>query len=193
MKTKLDLFRVFFKVGLFTFGGGMAMLPLIEDEVVKKREWITSDDMLNVLAIAEATPGPIAVNTATFIGYKKAGVLGGIFATLGVILPSLIIITIISFFVEKFLSFEYVAYAFMGIRAAVAVLILYSVFKLFKKAKKYWFTYVLAILACVVTLVFPDFSTIYVLIGGAIIGVILQTIQAKIKSDKEKEDNSDAH
>lgn len=188
MNKNLKLFGIFFKIGLFTFGGGLAMLPLIEEQVVKKNNWITEDEMGDVIAISEATPGPIAINSATFIGYRVGGFFGALFATLGVILPPLIIITLISFFVEEFLALTWVNYAFMGIRAAVAVLILKSVYNLFKKTKKYWFSYMLMVAAVIVSLCFPKLSTIYILLGGAVIGIIIQIILAKIEDKKKKPD-----
>ena len=105
LKRALSLFATFFKIGLFTFGGGYAMIPLIEKEIVDKKKWITGDDILEIFAISESTPGPIAINSATFVGYKTAGFLGALFATLGVVLPSFTIIFILSFFLEKFKHF----------------------------------------------------------------------------------------
>ena len=109
MKVILELFYIFFKLGLFTFGGGYAMIPQIKEIVVEKKKWITEDDMLEILAIAESTPGPIAINMATYIGYLKGKVLGSIAATIGVVLPSLIIIFIISLFFDAFIANKYVA------------------------------------------------------------------------------------
>ena len=118
------LFITMFKIGLFTFGGGYAMVSVIERELVEKKKWVNHEEFLNILAIAESTPGPHAVNTSTYIGYKCAGFFGAFFATLGVVLPSLIIIFCISLFFDKFMSLTYVRYAFYGISACVVFFIL---------------------------------------------------------------------
>ena len=127
MKESKLLFTLFFtmmKIGCFTFGGGIAMLALLENEFVSKRGWIDREEFLDMVAISESTPGPIAINSATYIGYKTAGFWGSLLATLGVCIPSFVIIYLISLFFYQFLSFEYVKYAFMGIRVAVVFLIL---------------------------------------------------------------------
>ncbi len=173
MKNIWALMKTFFKVGLFTFGGGLAMLPIIEREVVEKHGWLKTNEMVDLIAIAESTPGAIAVNTATFVGYKVAKFPGAILATLSLVFPSVVIITIISFFVDEFLALEYVEYAFMGIRCAVGVLVLLAAIKIFKGNKKYWYTYVLLVLAVVMMLAFPEISTIYIIIGGGILGLII--------------------
>ena len=135
-KLILTLFLSFFKIGAFTFGGGYAMLALLENEFVEKKKWLTKDEFLDMLAIAESTPGPIAINSATFIGYKTAGVLGSTLATLGVVLPSFIIIFVISLFLDKFLAFTIVERAFRGIQACVVYLIGSTGLKLFKQMEK---------------------------------------------------------
>ena len=127
------LFCTFFKIGLFTFGGGYAMLPVIEDECVEKRGWITQDELMNVTVIAESTPGPVAINCATFTGFKQRGILGAIAATAGVVLPSLIIIYIISVFLDDFLEYTVVANAFRGIKVVVAMLIINAAVKMIKQ------------------------------------------------------------
>ena len=126
MKKLLDLFLSFFKIGLFTFGGGYAMISIIENTCVEKKKWITHDDMMNVTVIAESTPGPIAINCATFVGYKHAKLPGSIAATLGVVLPSFIIIYIISMFLDNFLEIKIIANAFNGIKIAVAAGMLHA-------------------------------------------------------------------
>ncbi len=127
MKNKLkiywELFSSFFKIGLFTFGGGYAMLPLIEETCVEKKNWITSDDMMNITVIAESTPGPVALNCSTFVGYRQKKVLGAIAATVGVVLPSFIIIYIISLFLDNFLELPLIGSAFKGIKIGVGLLI----------------------------------------------------------------------
>ena len=138
-KTCLMLFLVMFKIGLFTFGGGYAMISLLESELVAKRKWLGSDEFLNVVAIAESTPGPVAINAATYVGYKLAGFWGSLSATVAVALPSFAIIFLISLFFDAFLSLKYVAYAFDGIQVCVIFLILNAGVKmLFKLEKNVW-------------------------------------------------------
>ncbi len=136
MPLTLDLFLTFFKIGLFTFGGGYAMIPLIEDICVDKRNWITHDDMMNVTVIAESTPGPIAINCATFVGYKQAGIWGAVAATFGVVLPSFWIIFLIARLLDNFLEIAAVVKAFRGIRIAVGLLILRAALSMLKKMKR---------------------------------------------------------
>lgn len=131
-----DLFLTFMKIGLFTFGGGYAMIPIIEDICVDKRRWISHDEMMEITVIAEATPGPIAINCATFVGYKQAGAAGAGAATLGVILPSFCIIFVISMCLEHFLEITWVANAFRGIKIAVGILILNAAVNMIKKMPK---------------------------------------------------------
>ena len=136
MNILADLFLSFAKIGAFTFGGGYAMLSLIEDHCVEKRKWITHDEMMNVTVIAESTPGPIAINCATYVGYKQGGIPGAILATLGVVLPSFIIIYLISMFLDTFLEIPLIANAFRGIKLAVGLLILNAGIKMLKKTDK---------------------------------------------------------
>lgn len=131
-----ELLLTFFKIGLFTFGGGYAMIPIIENTCVETKKWITHDDMMNMTVIAESTPGPIAINCATFVGYRQAGLLGSIAATFGVILPSFIIIFAISMFLDSFLEITVIANAFKGIQVAVSILILDAGIKMIKKMQK---------------------------------------------------------
>ena len=122
MNIFVDLFLTFSKVGCFTFGGGYAMISLIEDICVRKKQWISHDEMMNVTVIAESTPGPIAINCATFVGFKQAGLPGAVFATLGIVLPSIIIILLISKLIDNFMDIAWVSHAFKGIKLAVAIL-----------------------------------------------------------------------
>lgn len=134
MKRKaLGLFATFFKIGAFTFGGGYAMIPLIQREIVDKKQWATNEDLLDIIAIAESTPGPIAVNAATFIGSKIDGFFGALFATLGVVLPSFITILAVSFAIAQFEHIKIVQYAFTGIRAAVLALIIRALAAMYKE------------------------------------------------------------
>ena len=134
MPILLDLFCSFFRIGAFTFGGGYAMLPMLQREIVDKKNWASEEDLLDYFAVGQCTPGVIAVNTATFVGYKKKGIPGGIMATLGVVAPSLVIITVIAAVLSNFAHIPAVRNAFAGIRVAVCVLILNSVSKLLKKS-----------------------------------------------------------
>ena len=131
-----SVFVTFLKIGLFTFGGGYAMIGQIKEEVVEKRKWIGDGELLEITAIAESTPGPIAINLATYVGYKKAGIRGSLLATLGVVLPSFAIIFLISLFLETFMMNKYVSYAFVGIKCAVAFLILKAGIQMLKRLKK---------------------------------------------------------
>ena len=134
MKDLIELFFIFAKIGGFTFGGGYAMLPILQKEIVEKRGWATDEELTDYYAIGQCTPGIIAVNTATFIGYKFKGILGGILATLGVVAPSIVIISIIAAFIQNFSDIIWVQQAFAGIRVCVCILILNAVIKLFKKS-----------------------------------------------------------
>ena len=175
-KLLLTLFLTFFKIGAFTFGGGYAMLNLLENEFVEKRGWLSHDEFLDMLAIAESTPGPVAINSATFIGYKTAGALGSCASTLGVVLPSFIIIYIISLFLDKFLALTIVASAFKGIQACVVYLIGSVGIKMLKQMEKKPLPIIIMSTVLVCMVVFSLFaikfsSIIYILISGAI-GII---------------------
>ena len=178
MNKKLDLFLTFFKIGAFTFGGGYAMVPLIREEAVDKKKWIDDEDMLDIIAIAESTPGPIAINAATFVGYKTAGVLGSAFATLGVVLPSFLIIVLLGSLLDKFSYLKPVKYAFFGIRAGVLALVLKALISMFKKCKKTTLGYILMAGAFIAVAIF-GVSSIAVLALCAAIGYISYTISRK--------------
>ena len=132
----LQLFLAFAKIGLFTFGGGYAMISLIENACVEKKQWITHDEMMNITVIAESTPGPIAINCATYVGYKQKGFVGALAATIGMILPSFCIIFVISIFLDHFLEITWIAHAFQGIKIAVGILILDAAIKMLQKMQK---------------------------------------------------------
>ena len=174
----LTLFLTFFKIGAFTFGGGYAMLPLIQREIVEKRKWITNDDILEVVAIAESTPGPIAVNSATFVGYRTGGFSGALLATLGVVLPSFVIILIvakcyaISFVLREFESLKAVQYAFSGIRAGVLALVLKALWSMYKQSPKNAVSYALMAIAFVLV-AFLGADVLPVIIGCAAVGLIV--------------------
>ncbi|MBP3454573.1 MAG: chromate transporter [Clostridia bacterium] len=171
MKVLFDLFRAFFTIGALTFGGGYAMLPMLEREIVNKHKWATSEELLNYFAIGQCTPGIIAVNTATFVGYKVKGVIGGIVATLGVVTPSMVIITIIALVLENFMDIVWVQNAFAGIRVAVCALITVSVVKLFKSNVKQHWHIALAIIAFVVVALLK-LSPVYVVVACAVLSFI---------------------
>ena len=178
------------KIGLFTFGGGYAMIALLEGELVSKKKWIDRGEFLDVVAIAESTPGPIAINAATYIGYKKAGVLGAIFATLGVCLPSFIIIYLISLFFDAFLSLSVVAYAFRGIQIGVIYLILSAGIKMLKGIKKSAFNLSILIGTTSLMVIFSLLAVklsaiIYILISG-MLGICVYLI-GNLKKAKEGE------
>lgn len=175
MKKLWQLFLTFFKIGAFTFGGGLAMLPFIQDEMVRKKQWLSEDEMLDIVAIAESTPGVIAVNTATFVGYKIKGFWGSLIATIGVILPSLIIICLIAMYFHDFLNIPIVAYIFKGIRAGVSVLIFNAAFKLYKNVKKGVFTYIILAASFLISL-FTKIDSIFIILAGALVSIIYHVI-----------------
>lgn len=171
MKVLWELFSAFFTIGAMTFGGGYAMLPMLEREIVVKHKWASQEDILNYFAIGQCTPGIIAVNTATFVGYKVKGIIGGIIATLGVVAPSIVIITLIAMVLENFMDIVWVQNAFVGIRVAVCALITASVIKLFKSnVKKHWHI-ALAVVAFVVVALLK-LSPVYVVVGCAVLSFI---------------------
>lgn len=163
------------KIGGFTFGGGYAMIPLIQRETVENKKWIGEDDILDIVALAESTPGPIAINAATFVGYKVGGFFGAFFATLGVILPSFVIILAISMVLERFRELKAVQYAFEGIRAGVLALILKALLGMYKKVKKSVLSYVIMALALIICAFF-DVPVIIVILSCALTGLIYSLI-----------------
>ncbi|MBR6502016.1 MAG: chromate transporter [Clostridia bacterium] len=175
----LKLFLVFFKIGAFTFGGGYAMIPLIQHEVTVKNKWITDDDILEIVAISESTPGPIAVNSATFVGYRVCGVWGSIAATLGVVLPSFLIMLCVFFLLDKFQEKKPVQYAFMGIRACVLALVLKALISMYKKCQKNWVSYTIiafSVITSVVIARFVPINTFYIIIASAVFGLVTYSI-----------------
>ena len=138
MNLLLDLFLSFARIGLFTFGGGYAMISLIENACVERKQWISHDEMMNITVIAESTPGPIAINCATYVGYKQKGFAGALAATVGMILPSFCIIFAISMFLDHFLEITWISHAFQGIKIAVGILILDAAIKMLRKMQKKW-------------------------------------------------------
>lgn len=181
----LNLFWIFFKLGLLTFGGGYAMIPQIKEIVVEKKKWLNEDEMLELIAIAESTPGPIAINTATYIGYKRKGILGSVLATVGVVLPSLIIIYLIFLILEQYMQNRYVQFAFTGIKVGVAFLILKSGINLIKKMPKKCFQITILSVVFTMMIVFEllaiSFSSIFlILIGGSLSTIIFSITNRKM-------------
>ena len=170
-KNLLKLFLTFLKIGAFTFGGGYAMIPLIQKETVENNKWISDDDILEVIAIAESTPGPISVNAATFIGYKVGGFFGALFATLGLILPAFIIMFLLSFVLRKIKDNKIVLYAFFGIRAGVLALIINALIKMYKQVNKNIISYIIMVVSLILTAFF-DVNAILVIILCGIVGII---------------------
>ena len=173
MKELLDLFWTFFRIGGLTFGGGYAMLPMIQKEVVEKRKWATDEEVVDYYAVGQCTPGVIAVNTATFIGYKQKGIVGGVIATLGVIFPSLIIIMTIAAFLQNFAEIQCVQYAFSGIRVAVVALVINAIIKLWKTSVKDNIGIFIAITSFIVV-AFLNLSPIYIILASVSIGLLLK-------------------
>ena len=191
MKKFLDLFFTMLKIGLFTFGGGYAMIALLENEFVEKKKYIEKEEFLDMVAIAESTPGPIAINSATYLGYRTAGFFGSLAATVGVVIPSFTIIFIISLFFDTFLSFTLVEYAFRGIQVCVVYLIFSAGMKMLKSVKKtpLSISIISAVLVCMITLsIFAvKFSTIlYIVICGCIglFVYFLNTINKRKEGEK---------
>ena len=191
-KTCLKLFLVLFKIGLFTFGGGYAMISLLESEFVAKRKWLEGDEFLNVVAIAESTPGPVAINAATYVGYKLAGFWGSLSATVAVALPSFAIIFLISLFFDAFLSLKYVAYAFDGIQVCVIFLILNAGVKmLLKLERNVWNILITSlVIAAMVTLSVLSiaFSSVWYILITAGLSLLLYLISYFNARRKEKSD-----
>ena len=176
VKLHFTLFATFFRIGLFTFGGGYAMIALIEREVVERRNWISHKDMLDLLAISESTPGVIALNTATFVGAKIGGFWGALSSSIAVMLPSIIIIWAIGAVYELFGANKYVQWAFLGVRAAVAALILNAVFKVFKSVDKSVLSYsvmaVTFVLALLSVFNIIPVDIVFIILGSALFGIL---------------------
>lgn len=188
MNILLQLFLSFFKIGLFTFGGGYAMISLIENTCVEQKGWITHDEMMNLTVIAESTPGPVAINCATFVGYRQKGLVGALVATLGMVLPSFVIIFVISKFLDYFLAIKWVASAFKGIKIAVGILIVDAGYKLFKKQKKSAVSVGILAVAFTVMLLINlfgwNFSSVFLMIAAAIFGVVWFPLRERIAEKK---------
>jgi len=176
----LDLFLTFFKIGALTFGGGYAMMPIMHKEVVDKKHWVDDEDVIKMLVISESTPGVFAINSATFIGYKIAKFKGALVATLGVVIPSLITISIITIVLEWFQSYAPVQYALKGIQVGAAVIIFSAAFRLSKKIKFTPLSYIILAASFLIS-IFTNFSVIYIILIAAIFGIILGLAQTLSK------------
>lgn len=178
MKILWELFWAFFRIGLFTFGGGYAMLPLLQREVVEVKGWAKDEEVLDFYAIGQSTPGIIAINTATFVGYKVKNVKGALAATMGMITPSLIIIMVIATFFTHFQEYQVVQHAFMGIRAAVCAILVNAIYKMSKKSIVDITGVLIGVMAFLV-ISFVNISPIFIVIGAAISGIILKYRRVK--------------
>ena len=183
MNIYLDLFLTFAKVGVMTFGGGYAMLPILQREVVENKGWATEEELMDYYAIGQCTPGVIAVNTATFIGQKYKGILGGIVTTLGVVFPSLIIISLLAGVIEAFSHIVWVQHAFGGIRVCVCVLICNAVVKLYKKAVVDRLT-LLIFLAVALGSYFANISPVFFVVIAAVLGILLADRMGRSEKNK---------
>ena len=194
LKSLWLLFITMLKIGLFTFGGGYAMIHLLENEFVSKKKWVEEDEFMDLVAIAESTPGPIAINCSTYIGYKKEKILGAVLATLGLCIPSFTIIFLISLFFNQFLSIGWVASAFKGIQVCVVFLILSAGVKMLKKMKKKPFNLIVvsATFLCMVAFgVFAvSFSSIFYILISGFVGLLIYLI-GYFKSKKSPEKKED--
>lgn len=191
MKKLFSLFFTMLKIGLFTFGGGYAMIALMESEFVAKKKYLDNDEFMDVVAIAESTPGPIAINLATYVGYKQGKFLGSLLATLGMCIPSFVIIYIISLFLNRFLEFEIVASAFKGIQVGVIFIIFMAGAKMLKNMKKNAFNITVLSLTVVISVIFSimmiDFSAIFYILFSGFLGLVIYLIgYFKNKGDKKK-------
>lgn len=171
MKLYLELFITFLKIGTFTFGGGYSMIPLIQREIAEKKRWMKTEEILDILAISGSLPGAISINSSTFAGYRIAGVRGALLSTLGLVLPSFVIILIISTFAAAFSHLRYVQYAFWGIRVGVLALIIKALFSMIMACPKNIFGYILMILAFGVAVLVPSLNVIYIILACLLIGL----------------------
>lgn len=184
MRLLLELYFTFFRIGIVTFGGGLTMLPILERVLVNDKNWTTQDDLLDYYSIAQTTPGIIAVNVATFVGHKLKGIAGGFSATLGMVTPSLIIITFIALCVSNFQDYEWVQKAMKGINAAVTALLTYSVVSLCRKNLKKWWSFLLFGFAFVAMFVF-HLHTLFITLTAVVFGIIIHVCDKSGKSEKD--------
>ena len=188
LKNLVNLFLTFFKLGIFSIGGGPTMLTLLQGELVEKKKWITNDELMEMTAIAESTPGPIAINLATYLGYKKGGFFGALLSTLGVVITPFVLMFCISLFLENILSYEAIKYAFMGVKVGVVFFLLKVSFTLVKSLKKDWFGILLLSAVTTAMVLFTifaiNFSAIYFILLGAVLGLLVYGIIPKKRREK---------
>lgn len=187
MKLLLELYFIFAKIGCFTFGGGYAMLPMLQKEIIEKKDWATESELMDYFAIGQVTPGIIAINTATFVGYKIKGIIGAIFATLGMISPSIVIISIISAFIKNFSHMQSVQYAFNGIRACVCVLILDAVLTLARKSVINKITFIIFIIVAIASFT-NILSSVWLVIFSGSFGLVFNKYFYKNNTEKTIQD-----
>ena len=187
----ISLFLTFLKLGLFSIGGGTTMLTLLQGELVEKKKWIDNDELMEMTAISESTPGPIAINLATYLGYARGGFLGALFATLGVVLPPFTIMFVISLFFQNLLDYEVVRYAFIGVKCGVVFLLCKVAITLIISNKKDWFAILILVsvttLMVVFTILAISFSTIYFILIGAVLGLLIYGLIPYKKNRKEQQ------
>jgi len=188
LKNLVSLFLTFFKLGIFSIGGGPTMLTLLQGELVEKKKWLDNDELMEMTAIAESTPGPIAINLATYLGYKRGGFFGALLSTLGVIITPFTLMFVISLFLSNLLSVEAVKYAFMGVKVGVVFLLLKVSITLIKGIKKDVFGVILmtlVLIAVVLLTIFAvNFSAIYFILLGAVLGLLIYGVIPKKRKDK---------
>ncbi|MBE6114065.1 MAG: chromate transporter [Erysipelotrichaceae bacterium] len=184
MNILLELFLIFAKISLFTFGGGYAMIAMIEHNCVEKKKWITHDELMDITVIAESTPGPIAINCATYTGYKVGGLIGSISSTLGIVLPSFIVIYLISMFLDNFLEFTIISNAFKGIKIGGGILILSASITMIRKMKKGIMSRVIMICSCIsmlcINILALDFSSISLMLIAGVISLVVYILQIEM-------------
>ena len=187
----LKLFLTFLKLGLFSFGGGPAMLMLIKEEIVTKKGWMNDEELAEMVGLSESTPGPIAINLATYLGYKKHGFLGSLSATLGVMVPTFFIMFIVSMFFRNLMQYEAVQFAFMGVKVAVVFLILRVAISLAKNVKSSGFSVILFLIVAILMIAFHylniDFSAIYFILIGLLLGLLVYSLIIPL-TQKNKEE-----
>ncbi|MDR7869492.1 MAG: chromate transporter [Tissierellaceae bacterium] len=181
-----EMFSIFFKIGAFTFGGGFAMIPIIQQEIVNNKSWIKDEDFIDIISIAQSSPGPIAVNTSIYVGYKIKGFKGAVVSALGTIMPSFIIILLIAMFFYQFNDNIIIQKIFLGIRPAVVALIISAIYSLVRKSH---FNYMQLVLALGTTLIiaFMDINPIFMIILGVIISITINKIRIQNSNDKKEE------
>lgn len=182
-KILFELYSIFFKIGAVTFGGGIAMLPILEREIVEKRNWASSEELLDWFAIGQSTPGIIAINVATFTGYKKAKTFGGIVATAGMVSPSIIIITIIALFISNFSDIIWVQKALTGINVSVAAILTHAVMKFAQKSVKNIFGFFLFLISFLLIFVLKV-GTVWIILGSSLLGILIAGIRGEFKSQE---------